>query len=281
MIFSYSVVYESEHYNLYAKMKVWLKIRNTFKNIWIGIVHAIKMPSLPESVNKLHTHALTRLFRVLGGLCILLVLSKSLSIENSIFYYLVFTLALLQFTYVIIINIIKFFYILYLWKNNKFQVRNSPLNRIASFSANLIACVKGTCVLGLSGGTALGLGLGLDELLASHGRDTVFKNTLGKGLDNALDGVGFKNPNKDITNTDDNIKNLKYRFDRLKALSTDMDDLDSVSQEAGIKDSDFINQVKKDIKDRIQAEKTAISNSKSKILSELTDKDSFNTKKNK
>ena len=262
---------------MYAKMKINL-IKNTLKNIWTGVVHAIKMPSLPESINKFHNYSITRIFRVLGGLSILLVLSKSLILNDSILYYVIFILAFLQFIYIIIINLIKFFYIIYLWKNNKFQVRNSPLNRLASFSANLIACVKGTCVLGLSGGTALGLGLGIDELLASQGRDTVFKNTLGEGLDQALKTVGVNNPNKDITNIDDNVK-IKYRFNKLKALNADMDELDSVSKQAGINDSEFITQVKKDIRNSIEAEKAAISNSKSKILSKLADKDPFNTKK--
>ena len=138
-----------------------------FKDIWVGVKHAYKLPSLPISVNNFHNYPLTRIFRVLGGMSILLVLSGFDVARQSFLFYIVFPLAFLQFIYIIVINLIKFFFIIYLWRNKKFQVRNSPLNKLASFSVTLISCVKGTCVLGLSGGTALGMGLGIDELLSN------------------------------------------------------------------------------------------------------------------
>ncbi len=165
-------------------------MRKIFKDVWIGIKFSFKLPSLPEVVSKFHNHSLIRVFRVSGGLSILMVLSKSELALNYLFY-IVFPLAFLQFLYIIIINLIKFCYIIYLWRNKKLEVRNSPLNRLASFSVTLITCVKGTCVLGLSGGTALGMGLGIDELLISYGREPVFRDTLGKGLDKALNSVGL------------------------------------------------------------------------------------------
>jgi hypothetical protein len=119
-------------------------------------------------------------------------------------------------------------------------VRNSPLNILASFSVTIISCVKGTCVLGLSGGTALGMGLGIDELLVNYGREPVFRDTLGKGLDKALNGLGFKNPNKDISNSDLDLKTLKYRYTKLIDLNKDIDELTSMSDQAGVKDSEFI-----------------------------------------
>jgi hypothetical protein len=254
-------------------------MKKFFKDILIGIKHGIKLPSLPKSVSTFHNHPLTRIFRVLGGLSILLVLSGSQVIKESIFFYPIFTLAFFQFIYIIIINLIKFFYIVYLWKNNKFQVRNSPLNRIASFSASLIGCIKGTCVLGLSGGTALGMGLGIDELLLNHGREPIFRNVLGKGLDQALNGIGIENPNKDITNMDNDLKTLKYRYGKLKNLSDDLKELDLISEQVGVKDSEFISEVKKDLLNRVEIEKLSIIKSKSKILSDLAGKDPFGTRK--
>jgi len=254
-------------------------MKKFFKDILIGIKHGVKLPSLPKSVSIFHNHPLTRIFRVLGGLSILLVLSGSQMIKESIFFYPIFILAFFQFIYIIIINLIKFFYIVYLWKNNKFQVRNSPLNRIASFSASLIGCIKGTCVLGLSGGTALGMGLGIDELLLNHGREPIFRNVLGKGLDQALNGIGIENPNKDITNMDNDLKTLKYRYGKLKNLSDDLKELDLISEQVGVKDSEFIGEVKKDLLNRVEIEKLSIIKSKSKILSDLAGKDSFGTRK--
>jgi hypothetical protein len=175
----------------------------------------------------------------------LLVLSKS-EFSNKYLFYIIFPLAFLQFIYIIIINLTKFCYIIYLWRNKKLEVRNSPLNRLASFSVTIISCVKDTCVLGLSGGTALGMGLGIDELLVNYGREPVFRDTLGKGLDKALNGLGFKNPNKDISNSDLDLKTLKYRYTKLIDLNKDIDELTSMSDQAGVKDSEFIKEIKDD-----------------------------------
>lgn len=213
------------------------KINNILRRIWKGLKIGIMLPVLPESVSKWHNHPLTRIFRVLGGISLLLVLSKS-EFPKIYLFYTVFPLALLQFIYIIIvISLIKFVYIIYLWRNIRFQVRNSPLDRLASFSVTLVSCVKGTCVLVLSGGTALGMGLGIDELLTNYGRDPVFKDTLGKGLDKVLDGVGLKNPKKDISNIEEDLKRLKYRYGKLIGLNKDLEDLDSIGKEAGVNNS--------------------------------------------
>jgi len=111
------------------------------------------------------------------------------------------------------------------------------LDRLASFSLTLYSCIKGACVLGLSSGTALGMGLGIDELLSHSGRDPIFKNILGKGLDQTLNNLGYPNPNQDVTNVRNNIEILKYRYEELKALNKDIDELDLIGKEEGIGDS--------------------------------------------
>lgn len=242
------------------------KFKKNINSLWKGIKIGVSLPSLPKAVLLVHNHPITRVFRVIGGLSILLVLSKSEFALNYLFY-IVFPLAFLQFIYIIIINLIKFCYIVYLWRNKKFEVRNSPLDRLASFSVTLIGCVKGTCVLGLSGGTALGMGLGIDELLINYGREAVFRDTLGKGLDKALNSIGFENPNKDITKYDSDLKTLKYKYKKLIDLNKDIDELNSLTNEAGIKNSELVQEIKKDIKKRIQEEQTKINISQSKILS--------------
>lgn len=168
----------------------WIKMKKKkMQSILIGVNKAWHLPSLPSPVAVFHNHPLVRIVRVLGGVSILLVLGK-FKLAQTLFY-VVFPLAAIQFTYIILINAIKFIYLIYLWKNGKLEVINSPLDRIAAFSVNLLACIKGTCVLGLSGVTALGMGQGIDELLTSYGRDPIFRDTLGKGLNTALNGLGF------------------------------------------------------------------------------------------
>lgn len=158
------------------------KMKKTlFNRIWKGIKIGWALPNFPESVNRFHNYPVTRIFRVLGGISILLVLSGS-NLAKHYLFYVIFPLAFLQFIYIIVINLIKLYYLVYLWWNNKFQVRNSPLDRLASFSVTLISCIKGTCVLGFTSGTALGIGLGIDELLLNNGRDAIFRDIFGKTL---------------------------------------------------------------------------------------------------
>ena len=118
---------------------------------------------------------------------------------------------------------------------------------MAAFSVNIIACVKSTCVLGLSSGTALGFGFGIDEFLMNNGPDPVFKNTIGKGLDKSLDRLGFKNPNKDISSSDSDLKLLKYRYNKLTELNKDIDELKSVGEYNVLENYEFICEVKKNM----------------------------------
>lgn len=65
------------------------------------------------------------------------------------------------------------------------------------------------------------------------------------------------------------MKTLKYRYVKLAKLNRDINDLDLLGEQAGVKDYEFIRQVKKDLVDKINAEKMSIAKSKSKIFSEL------------
>lgn len=243
--------------------------KTKFQRFLYGVHLGIKLSLLPDPVSKFHNYLWVRILRVLGGLCILLILSGAEWIKNSILFYLVFPLAVLHFIYIITISIIKLCYYIYLLWNKELKVSNSPLDRIASFGLNLVACVKGTCQYGIGTGAALGLGLSIDELLERCGREAVFKHTLGKGLDQALNSIGIENTNKDIYKLDDDIKILKYKYKKLIELNKDVDSINSLGDETGIKDSELIKEVKKDINRRIEEEKASISKHNSKILSEL------------
>lgn len=103
---------------------------------------AWKMPSLPNSVNNIHNYPLVRIFRVLGRVSIILFLSFPDWIKDSVFYWAIFILAMLHFSYILIISVIKLYYIIYLWKNKKLEVRNSPLDQIASLTLKLATLLK-------------------------------------------------------------------------------------------------------------------------------------------
>lgn len=77
----------------------------------------------------------------------------------------------------------------------------------------------------------MGIGISIDELLLSYGCEPVFRNSLGKTLDNTLNNLGFENPNKDINNCEDNIKKIKYRFGKLTELKEELNDIEIVNTE--------------------------------------------------
>ena len=235
----------------------------------------VKLSLLPKSVEKFHNYPLTRIFRVLGGISFILLISGYLD-RGSLLFYIIFPLAILQLIYIMVISTIKFCYLIYLWRNNKLEVRNSPLDKIATFGLNLVACIKGTCQYGIYGGAALGLGLSIDELLLNYGREPIFRDVLGRTLDHTLNNLGYENPNKYITNRKDDIKILRFRYKELKSLNQELNELDSISLEADVKDSELIEEIKKDIKKRIDIEKDSIMKSRSKIISQLEGKDAFN-----
>ena len=71
------------------------------------------------------------------------------------------------------------------------------------------------------------------------------------------------------------MKTLKYRYSKYSDLYKDLQEVESISKQENIQDSEFIRQVKQDFKTRIKQEKKYIAKSQSKILSQLKD---INTK---
>ena len=106
----------------------------------------------------------------------------------------------------------------------------------------------------------------------------IFRDTLGKGLNTALNGLGFKNPNKYITKYQNDLNSLRYSYNQLSTLNKELKELESVSKNSGLDNSGLIKEIKKDIGEIIEKEKLKIIKSNSKILSELEAKNAFGKK---
>jgi len=205
-------------------LKFFMENKNIFNRIWKGLKIAWMLPSLPESVNKFHNNPITRIFRVIGGISIILFLTSPNWIGNSYFYWIIFILAMLHFLYIASINIIKFCYIIYLWKNKKLEVRNSLLDQTASLTVKLAACIKGACVAGGASATIMGLGFGADKLLEEAGYTPFFKKTLGNQLGKILTNLGYQGNNEylelqkrmlEIKQKTKNIEDLNKRINEI------------------------------------------------------------------
>jgi hypothetical protein len=64
-------------------------------------------------------------------------------------------------------------------------------------------------------------------------------NTLGNQLNKALKILGFENPNNEISEPIKEAKKLKFKFEQLKVLNKDIEDIDN-------------REIKKDIKEKLR-----------------------------
>src|SRR6202012_5637496 len=168
-------------------------MRTNFNSIILGFKKGYNIETLPSLVRLFLGKPIIRILRVIGGVCVLIYLChKNGLISYNIPYYLniiIIILALIQLIQIVGISIIKIVFGLNkLIKHRKeFEVRNSPLNRLASLTSNLVYCWKVGCQVGSSGVGLLGASVLIDGLLASAGQEKIFEPMMSKGI-NALVG---------------------------------------------------------------------------------------------
>lgn len=78
------------------------------------------------------------------------------------------------------------------------EIRNSPLDQLASLTIKLAACIKGACVAGGTSATIMGLGFGADKLLEEAGYTPLKKKTVGNQLGKILTNLGYQGNNEYI-----------------------------------------------------------------------------------
>ena len=243
-----------------------MKKKTIFQRFLYGIKLALNIPSLPVSVDKFHNYPLVRVFRVLGGISIILFLSSPNWIAQPLLHWTIFVLAMIHFIYIMIISIIKLGYIVYLWKNKKLEVRNSPVDHIASLTLKLATCIKGACVAGGASATVLGLGFGADKLLEEAGHPPVFKKAVGNKLGNILSSMGYIGDSKyiELQRTMSEVKEKTKNIEELNKIINEIENNDSF---AGLQKE--LKQFKDEFFKELQKEKLQKNIKQSKILSEL------------
>ena len=104
--------------------------KNIKKNLRSRIFYNIKagwnIPVLPEHITRLDNNFYIRIFKIIGGISVFIIISGIGSKLNKIYLYLIFTLSILYILYRLMIS----FYAIKHWVHNlrtgKFIVRNSP-----------------------------------------------------------------------------------------------------------------------------------------------------------
>lgn len=241
---------------------------------------AWNIPSLPSNVEKFHNHIFTRIFRVIGGMCIVAILSERAKLyiltNEKLWplYYLILFMGLLHFLYILIIKIIKCYHMIKVIRSGKLNVYNSPLNKLASMSAKMFQCWKMGCEVGSVGLSAIGTGFLIDQVLESGGREKLFTPIIGKGVNI------FLKPIREETL----LEKIQRQTRELKRLQDNMETNDEIVNQAAkyLKESD--NFTKKEINDLdniLKEIKDADTNKHYKISKDLMDNMQKLTKKNK
>jgi tellurite resistance protein TehA-like permease len=109
-------------------------IKGMISRIYTGVKKGILTPTLPEHIIKLNNNPIIRFFKVLGGISILLILTKMLDyLGDSLlyFYVLVFCtiLAILFSMYHIFLTYHRIKHIIKVLKSDELNVRKYPLDR--------------------------------------------------------------------------------------------------------------------------------------------------------
>jgi hypothetical protein len=143
-------------------------------SIILGVKHGYKINTLPNNILELHNNIFIRIFRIIGGISILLVISRKIIDYNQYIFILVTCIGILFIFYQFYIYYHKTKYIIKLFKEGKLDIRNSPINRIASIMSKIIICVKGGCDVAASIGSLGALGIIGDEILKESGIEPIF-----------------------------------------------------------------------------------------------------------
>lgn len=119
--------------------------KNIFARFFIGVKKGLFTPTLPNHIILLNNNPIIRILRVLGGISILLILTHRL-FGNGLLYFtalvLCTVLAIIFSFYLIFLTYHRIKHMIKVLKSDELDVRNSPLDKLASIAARIILCSK-------------------------------------------------------------------------------------------------------------------------------------------
>jgi hypothetical protein len=178
-----------------------LNLKTYYRRILIGVKKGITTPTLPPKTLKLMAHPLIRVLRMMWPFCLYICVTNRLVDFNNIFKCIIVAILTLNILFSFYITIVRAKNIRKLLKAGAFDVRNSPLDRMSSLIAKMLACSKGLCE---SGGTVAGAVAGLytiDNLMRDLGYEPIFLPFLKRTLTNSSEAVVDPSVEADKNNT--------------------------------------------------------------------------------
>jgi len=241
------------------------------KTLWqrfiIGLKTGWNAPVLPESVANIHVHPFIRIFRVIGGISIITVLTKNHLLLFFPFKFIVLFLALLHFIYISSISIIKLWYGFKVLRSDKLDVKNSPFDRFATVTGKLLYCWKFGCQAGSAGLGLVGTSFMIDSMLEAGNHKKVFTPLIGSGVKFMVGGQPADNVLSEIHKNMKEMEDSKRRLDEIKNL---FDKANGVMDSGDFtkKDIDSIKSAIHEIKDMEESQLQSYANKLAKNIKE-------------
>lgn len=204
--------------------------KTILQRIILGLKVGWNAPMLPPKMLNIHNHPFTRIFRVLGGISIITFLSKKYLLFIYPFNYIVLLFALLHFMYIAVISIIKLFFGIKVLKSDKLDVKNSPVDKLASAAGKILYCWKYGCQAGSAGLGLVGTSFLIDSMLEAGNQEKIFTPIIGKGVNFFVKGRPADEILLGIKNDTRNLETSKKTFEEVARILKEAEEtLDSSS----------------------------------------------------
>lgn len=130
----YEVIFKSNKFFIFFYLKklrcinlLYLSyIKKTkFESLKIGLKKGWKTPTLPKNLLDLQSNPLIRIFRVIGGISALSILTNKINYFNESFLYLAIFICIIYSIYLFYITYYRIKHIFYLLKSKDLDIKNS------------------------------------------------------------------------------------------------------------------------------------------------------------
>jgi hypothetical protein len=251
--------------------------KNTFfkniRDLKLGIIKVYKTPSLPSHVLNFNHNIFVRIFRVIGGICLLLTLSKKVFEFNEYIIYLVIFINTLFLIYQFVLLIYRIINIYRILKSDQLDIRNSPLNNFATIFTKGLLCFKGICEGGIFTGTILGTGIAYDWALESANKEKVFAPLVGSFLEKLSGANSLTGEQKQQLDELDFIKRAtQEKLESLRKLNSIVEsnkEIESLIQNIECQDGIFSPEDKNSLLKAFKEEKASLLNKSNEVKKTL------------
>lgn len=153
-------------------------MKSILLRIFNGVKKGYQFPTLPDHLIQFNMHPLVRIFRFIGGLSILLVITHRLDFLTGNYYFFALVVCLffifIFLLYHIYLTYHRFIHIYKSIKSGKLDIRNSPFDRFGSAFSKAFLCAKGLCDTVAPVGAAFGSFAAVDEVRKAKGLEPIF-----------------------------------------------------------------------------------------------------------